>query len=62
MGTLIGGLVVGVVAMVIFIFTHWLLKNRWSKYKWSDSVVLTILLLSTVWIISLALRGLPLSD
>jgi len=62
MGALINGLLVGGVAMGIFMFTHWLLKKRWPNYKWWNSVVLTILLLSAFWIISLMLAGSPLPD
>ena len=62
MGALIGGLFVGGVAMGIFMFTHWLLKKRWPNYKWSDSVILTILLLSAFGMISLMLVGLPFPD
>ena len=33
MGALINGLLVGGVAMGISMFTHWLLKKHWPKYK-----------------------------
>ena len=62
MGALMDGLLVGGVAMGIFMFTHWLLKKLWPNYKWWDSVILTILLLYAFWIISLMLVGSPLPD
>ena len=57
MGALINGLLVGGVAIGIFVFTHELLKKRWPNYKWSGSVVLTILLLYAFWIISFTLNN-----
>ena len=33
MGVLLNGLLVGGVAMGISMFTHWLLKKHWPKYK-----------------------------
>ena len=59
MGALINGLLVGAVALGIFLFTHWLLKKRWPNYKLWDSASLTILLLSTFGMIALMLVGLP---
>ena len=62
MDALINGLLVGGVAIGIFVFTHGLLKKRWPNYKWWDSVILTILLLSAFGMISLMLVGLPFPD
>ena len=62
MGALINGLLVGGVAIGIFVFTHGLLKKRWPNYKWWDSVILTILLLSAFGLLSLMFVGLPLPD
>ena len=62
MGALINGLLVGGVAIGIFVFTHGLLNKRWPHYKWWDSVILTILLLSAFGMISLMLVGLPFPD
>ena len=49
------GLLIGGVAMVIFILTHWLLKKRRPNNKWWDSATLTILLLSALGMIVLML-------
>ena len=62
MGALINGLLVGGVALGIFVFTHGLLNKRWPNYKLWDAVSLTILLLSTFGMISLMLVGLPFPD
>ena len=62
MGALINGLLVGGVAIGIFVFTHGLLNKRWPNYKWWDSVILTILLLSAFGLISLMFVGLPFPD
>ena len=55
MGALINGLLVGAVALGIFLFTHWLLKKRRPNHKWWDSVTLTILLLSAFGMVALML-------
>ena len=57
MGALENGLLVGGVAMGIFIFTHGLLKKRRPNYKWWDSVSLTILLLAAFGMVALMLVG-----
>ncbi len=62
MGALINGLLVGGVALGIFVFTHGLLNKHWPNYKWWDSVILTILLLSAFGLISLMFVGLPFPD
>ena len=62
MGALINGLLVGGVAIGIFVFTHVLLNKHWPNYKWWDSVILTILLLSAFGLLSLMFVGLPLPD
>ena len=62
MGALINGLLVGGVAIGIFVFTHGLLKKRWPNYKWWDSVILTILLLSGFGLMSLMFVELPFLD
>ena len=62
MGALMDGLLVGGVALGIFVFTHGLEKIRWPNYKWWDSVILTILLLSAFGLISLMFVGLPFPD
>ena len=62
MGASIDGLLVGGAALGIFVFTRWLLKKRWQNYKWWDSVILTILLLSAFGMVSLMLVGLPFPD
>jgi len=58
----IDGLLVGGVALGIFVVTHWLLKKRWPNIKWWDSGVITILILFTFWIISFMLVGPPLPN
>ena len=62
MGASIDGLLIGGVAMGVFVFTHWLLKKRWPNYKLWDAVSLTILLLATFGMIVLMLVGGPFPD
>ena len=62
MGALINGLLVGGVAIGIFVFTHGLLNKHWPNYKLWDSVAITILLLSAFGLLSLMFVGLPLPD
>ena len=57
MGALINGLLVGGVALGIFVFTHGLLKKRWPNYKLWDAVSLTILLLAAFGMVALMLGG-----
>ena len=59
MGASIDGLLVGGVALGIFIFTRGLLKKRRPNYKLWDAVSLTILLLATFGMIVLMLVGGP---
>ena len=57
MGALINGLLVGGVALGIFVFTHGLLNKRWLNYKLWDAVSLTILLLFSFWMISFTVNN-----
>ena len=57
MGASIDGLLVGGVAIGIFVFTHWLLNKRWPNYRWWDSISITILLLFAFWMISFTVNN-----
>ena len=45
----------GGVAIGISLLVHWLLKKRWPKIKWWDSVAIIILLLAALGMVALML-------